>query len=393
MKRSTVINAAKLVAVAALLWLVLASIRWRDGMTTMRGETTVAVVAGAIEGPWDEGEVRFRPEGAEAAISIVSGDQADGTRVEVTPGFLTYVRNLDWWLFALGALCYFVSASFSAIRWWWLLRVNDLPVTMLEAWRFTWIGVFFNNVVPGQTGGDVIKAVYIVKHCKNGNRVAAGVSVIVDRILGLGSLAMLAAIVVLFALDRFANLALGIWGVLTGVFVIGVLAFSRRIRRAVRLDALLKRLPLSGLLRKIDNAIYFYRGHATGIALWMVAGMASHILSVLSVALIGAALSVGMPTFEYFVLVPIINIASAVPLGPNGWGVGEALFGYLFGVYGAPFITAFDPVAVMRTRGVALSLVYRIHLTLWSLLGGLLALLEKDRVTQADMQQELSVDG
>jgi uncharacterized membrane protein YbhN (UPF0104 family) len=216
--------------------------------------------------------------------------------------------------------------------------------------------------------------------------------VIVDRILGLGSLALLAALVVVFRLDRFGSLAVGIWSGLAGVLALGVLAFSRRIRRAIRLDALLKRLPLSGLLRKIDNAIYFYRGHTAGIALWMVAGMASHVLSVLSVSLIGQALAVGMPMFEYFVLVPIINIVSAVPLGPNGWGVGEALFGYLFGVYGADFITAFDPVAVMRTRGVALSLVYRIHLTLWSLLGGLLALLEKEKVTQADVQHELQVE-
>ncbi len=390
MKRSTIINVVKLMAVAALLWFVLASIRWRDEIITTRGEQTVATVHGKIEGPWDEASVRFRARDAEVVTTVVPGDQADGTRIEVAAGFLTYVRNLDWWLFALGALCYFVSASFSAIRWWWLLRVNNLPVTMFEAWRFTWIGVFFNNVVPGQTGGDVIKAVYIVKHCKNGNRVAAGVSVIVDRILGLGSLAMLAAIAVLFALDRFGTLALGIWGVLTGVFAIGIVAFSRRIRRTIRLDAILKLLPLSGLLRKVDHAIYHYRGHTLGIGVWMVAGMASHVLSVLSVALIGEALSVGMPMFEYFVLVPIINIASAVPVGPNGWGIGEAMFGYLFGAYGAPFITAFDPVAVMRTRGVALSLVYRIHLTLWSLLGGLLAMVEKDKVTQADMEQELA---
>ncbi|MEZ5965391.1 MAG: lysylphosphatidylglycerol synthase transmembrane domain-containing protein [Planctomycetota bacterium] len=388
MKRGTWINLAKFLCVAGLLWLVLAKVAWHDMRTVHRGEAADTKV-GRIVGAWDESVVRFEPDDGSVAEEIRPGAQADGSRVEVTPGFLTYVRNIDWWLFALGALCYFVSASFAAIRWWWLLRVNHLDVTPFEAWRFTWIGIFFNNFVPGQTGGDVVKAVYIVKHCKNGNRVAAGVSVLVDRILGLGSLALLAAVVVLFALDRFGDLALGIWAVLLGVMLIGCVAFSRRIRRAVGLEAIVRRLPLSGLLKKVDQAIYFYRGHTFGIAAWMVVGMASHVLSVLSVALIGRAMSLGMPTFEYFVLVPIINIVSAVPLGPNGWGVGEAMFGHLFRTYGAGFVAAADAGQVMYTRGVALSILYRIHLTMWSLLGGLLVLLERDRVTQADVEQEL----
>jgi hypothetical protein len=387
MKRSTWINFAKLACVAALLWLVLHNVGWHDRKIVKHNGGS-ATTTGRIEGAWDEPVVRFLRDGAAAVETVRKGKQDDGSEVEIAAGFLTYVRNIDWWLFAAGALCYFLSASFAAIRWWWLLRVNRLDVTPFEAWRFTWIGVFFNNFVPGQTGGDVVKAVYIVKHCKGGNRVAAGVSVLVDRILGLGSLAMLAAIIVLFALDRFADLALGIWGVLCGVLLLGCIAFSRRLRKIVGLEAILKRLPLFGLLKKIDQAIYFYRGHTLGIAAWMVAGMASHVLSVMSVAFIGHGMSLGMPTFEYFVLVPIINIISAVPLGPNGWGVGEAMFGHLFATYGAGFVAAADPAQVMYTRGVALSILYRIHLTLWSLLGGLLVLLERDRVTQADIEQQ-----
>lgn len=389
MKRGTWLNLLKFACVAGLLWLVLANVGWNDTRTVHDGDAKTTTI-GRIEGAWDEPVVRFRPDGSSQVEAVRPGVQADGREIEVSPGFLTYVRNIDWWLFALGALCYFVSASFAAVRWWWLLRVNHLDVTPFEAWRFTWIGVFFNNFVPGQTGGDVVKAVYIVKHCKGGNRVAAGVSVLVDRILGLGSLAMLAALVVLFALDRFGTLALGIWGVLLGVLLLGCVAFSRRIRKAVGLDAIVRRLPLSGLLKKIDQAIFFYRGHTLGIALWMVAGMASHVLSVLSVALIGYAMSLGMPMFEYFVLVPIINIVSAAPLGPNGWGVGEAMFGHLFATYGTSFVVAAEAAKVMYTRGVALSILYRIHLTMWSLLGGLLVLMERDRVTQADVEQELA---
>jgi uncharacterized protein (TIRG00374 family) len=389
--RRVLLTVVKLTVVAALLYLVLSNVQWRDSFTRERPGAAAEVVPGTIVGSWDTETVRFAPAAGRDELLLQAGDQPDGSRLTVSPGFLTYVRNIDWLLFAAGAVCYFFSASFAALRWWWLLRVNRLDVGVWDAWRFTWIGVFFNNVVPGQTGGDVVKAAYIIKHC-HGNRVAAGVSVIVDRVLGLASLALLAAVVVLFALDRFGELGLAIWGVLAGVALLGTVAFSRRLRRFIRLDAVLNRLPLSGMLKRIDSAVFFYRAHKTGIAGWMLAGMFNHVVSVWSVAFMGMALNVGMPLLEYFVLVPVINIASAVPLGlPNGWGVGEVLFGHLFATYGAVHLPNVAHAAdVMRTRGVALSVLYRIHITLWSLLGGVLVLVAKDRVTKAEVEEELA---
>ena len=165
----------------------------------------------------------------------------------------------------------------------------------------------------------------------------------------------------------------------------------------VRLDELLHKLParLSGVLRRIDTAVHYYRRYKGGIALWMVAGMLNHAVSVTAVMLIGEALSVGMPAFEYFVLVPVINIASAVPIGPNGWGVGEVAFRYLFGEYGAVHLSgvpAEKAVLIMGTRGVALSVLWRVHLTLWSLLGGVMMLFERDRVTLHDIGEEVALE-
>ena len=101
-----------------------------------------------------------------------------------------------------------------------------------------------------------------------------------------------------------------------------------------------------------------------------------------------------MPTFEYFVIVPVINIVSAVPIAPNGWGVGEALYKELFSRVGAAHLVGAAggeaAAATMGTRGVALSVLYRLHLTFWSLLGGVFVLFEKDRVTRADVAAEVA---
>lgn len=392
------LSLVKLALVAGLMVLVFTSIQWTDRLTVVTADGQVLdEQVGTILGEWDAEELRFRPQGSDTARSVRPGERADGALVKVSPGFLTFLRGLDLVLFALGASCYFFTVSVASVRWWWLLRVNDLDVRWTETLRYSWIGCFFNNVVPGQTGGDVVKALYIMKRCEGG-RLRAIVSVLVDRILGLGSLALLAAVVVLFALDRFQELALAIWGVLAAVGAMGVVAFSRRIRRLVRLDQILRRLPpaLRGPLQRLDQAVFFYRAHKTGILAWLLVGVFNHALSVTGVVLIGRALGLGLPgegvpVYEYFVLVPVIVMVSAVPIGPNGWGVGEVLYAYLFGTYCAGYLgpSVANPVYVMRTQAVALSVLYRIHLTLWSLLGGILVLLGKDRVTRAEVQAEI----
>ena len=389
------VSLIKLLLVLGLMAFVFFRIDFEDRLVWTQGAKNEVVEEQVIviEGHWDRSPVLFTVGDGSAVQQAVRGEKPDGRTLQVHPGVLTYWRNLNLWLFALGAICYFVTVLISGARWWWLLRVNGTDVSLLETLRFTWIGVFFNSVVPGQTGGDLIKALYIMKRCP-GHRVQVLVSVGVDRVLGLASLALLGAFVVLFALDEFAEVAIGIWAVIVGVGMMGMFAFSKRLRERIRLKALLEKLPqkVGHLLKLVDQAVFFYRDHKGVIVGSLLAGVVNHVISVLSVVFIGEALGVGLPPLPYFVLIPVINIVSAVPLGPNGWGVGEFMYRALFAKYGAAYLAslpAAQAAQVMGTRGFSLSVLYRLHLTFWSLLGGLLVLFEKDRVTRADIDREV----
>ncbi len=391
-----VIGLLKLLFVVGLMWWVFHTIAFEDRLEWHRGADEKNVERSQvveIVGPWKADPVRYVTADDATVREARRGPQADGTVLGVNPGFLTYWRNLDRLLFLAGAGCYMVSVLIAGARWWWLLRVNGTDVSLGETLRFTWIGVFFNSVVPGATGGDLIKALYIMKRCP-GHRVQVLVSVIVDRVLGLASLALLGAFVVLFEFEKFRAVAIGIWGVIAGVACVGVIAFSRRLRQAL-LGPLLTRLPhkLSHVLKLVDQAVFFYRNHKRTILASLLAGVPNHLISVLSVVLMGQALDIGVPTLDYFVLIPVINIVSAIPIAPNGWGIGEKLYHTLFGTYCAQYLTGVaDAGEVMGTRGVALSLLYRLHLSLWSLLGGLFVLFEKDRVTRADIETEVALE-
>ncbi|MFQ5506600.1 MAG: lysylphosphatidylglycerol synthase transmembrane domain-containing protein [Planctomycetota bacterium] len=383
MSRKQLVAVLKLVLAAGLVLFVLSRVNLVDKYRILNEDgKPVREQSGRILGDWRDIPRRFAPaDDPETVLLIPSGSPAKDHRQEVQPGLPTYVRQMKLWLFLVGAIFYFLVASFSALRWWWLLRFNQLNVTLFQAFKLTWIGVFFNNVVPGLTGGDLVKAIYVVR--LTGQKTRPIVSVFVDRVVGLMALALLAAIVVLFDFEQFAAIAYGIYGGLLLLFLGSVAFLSRRVRRTLRLDALLKRLPLSGLLQQVDQAIYFYRGHLKGMIVMVLLSVVNHLLGVIGVILIGNALSVGMPPLSYLILIPIINIASAVPVAPAGWGVGETLFQFL--------LVKFRPLAIaaqaMATRAVALSVVYRIHLMLWSLLGAMFLAFERTKPSEEEMSR------
>lgn len=388
----SLLTALKLLLVGVLMYWVFANVPWRDSYIHTDPDTQQeAAIFGEILGPWDQSTVSFRPEGDDAVLELEPGEE-----LLVVPGFWAYWSNLDWSWLVVGAGFYLLGLTFSAIRWWWLLRANNLPIGCLVALRFTFIGLFFNNVVPGQTGGDLVKAIYVMKRC-HGERVAALMSVVVDRVMGLASLSILAAVAVLFYLDdsEFRYLAVVLWAILAGVVLLGALAFSRRLRGLIRLSDLLTALPtrINEVLRRVDNAVYFYRAHKVGMSLWLFAGVFNHVAAVVSYYCVGEALGVGMPLEDYFVLIPIIIIVSAIPIAPNGWGVGEFMFQQLFGKFGASHLQSAVGTQIMGTRGAALSVVYRLFvLTSVSLVGGILFFFDKDKVTRAEMAREIAAE-
>jgi len=382
LSRKFLVLILKLLLATALIFFVLSKIdlvdRYEILQTKAGTETVIRQVEGKIVGNWQARPVSFLAKGSTQTEEIRPGVLPDGKVLALRPGLLTYLKGMNIPKFLFGALFFFIVATFSSVRWWWLLRVNELKVSVLEAFRLTWIGIFFNNVVPGLTGGDVIKAFYIAR--KTGKKARPIVTVLVDRILGLAALAFLAGLVMLFNFQDFWEVALGIY---VGLFILamGAIAyFSRRIRKAVHLDALLLKLPMASVFQQLDQAVIFYRHHVSGLATWFFLSVGNHFLAVLGVALIGDSLGVGVPWTGYFVLIPVINIISAVPLTPSGWGVGEAMYGFFFKKYCAHYLVGIANAGqIIATRAIALSVVYRIHLMLWSVLGAIFLLFERGK--------------
>ena len=370
----------KILIVAVLLGVIFFAIDWRDHyqIVSVEGEP-VETVYGRIIGRWDQDPVRFVTEISNTPRNVYRSEASSGRTIVIKPGILTYFANVDFGWFGLGAAAFLVFVVVINSRWWWLMRVNGLGVGFLEAQRFAWIGLFCSNVLPGATGGDVVKAVYIIRRC-SGDRVRAVVSVVVDRILGLLSLLFVCSIFSVGSLERFPYFTWAVWACALSVLVIAVLLLSPKLRSVLRFEKLVGRLPdrIGTIVTELDDAVLQYRDHLKGIGLWILVSPLTYSLFCGSVFLMDRALGVGLELSDYWVIVPVAAVAQAIPIAPAGWGIGEAAYGALVGKFGAAALPGVENAEqMMRTRGVALSVLHRTHVVVWSLIGGILLLIDR----------------
>src|SRR5690606_6224686 len=120
---------------------------------------------------------------------------------------------------------------------------------------------FFNLVLPGLTGGDLVKAGMAVRDHPHA-RADALVSVVVDRVIGLWALLGLAAGVLLFGgQEALSALRLPVSLAFLGATVVLVIALHPASRRLVGLERWIDKLPQARRLRKMDHAARIYGGH------------------------------------------------------------------------------------------------------------------------------------
>jgi hypothetical protein len=222
----------------------------------------------------------------------------------------------------------------AASRWWMLLGVQGISVPWWEAVRLTFLGQFYSLVVPGTVGGDVVKAYYVTKHTHDA-KAGAILSVFIDRVYGLSSLTLVAAVALAAALisgagqwtdPMFRSAATVIASVVGVVLIVMTLILSRTLRRVLHLQKLYSRLPFAKTIASFGQAAQVYRHRwkslvRVGLIMFLAPG-----IWVSALALVGRSLDLPISWYSYFLYIPLVYIIGAVPLTPGGAGLIESLY-------------------------------------------------------------------
>lgn len=373
----------KFLVAAALLAFVGWRLPWSDSLTWCDGEQRLEA-AGEILGSWRSAEIGFHfapatelgagwPEEARraaregGALSVhrhdPAGSESAGAYYEWRPGMPRVFLDLraTGLLGAFGA--FVLGAIFGITRWWRLLHLARCACSWWNALRLSFLGLFFNLVMPGLTGGDVAKAVLVVRENPE-RRAAALATVVIDRLVGVWTLVAIATVVIWTRGELFDPLRWPSAGALAGATAGMVLLLASRARRLLRVDRLLERLPYAARWKRLEQAALVYRGRPLELGLSVLCSVGNHLLVIAGIWAIGRAFGDLHDFGTYVAITPVANVITALPLSPGGWGVGEAAFGTLFAMIGAE-----------AGLGVAISVTYRLCNAAFSLLGGVFLLL------------------
>jgi uncharacterized protein (TIRG00374 family) len=354
-KRKLLFLVVRVVVTVGLLGFIYTKIEFRDKVFLKSGD----VLEGKLV-EWDDERVVIVVQGESEPRLIAAEDVAlRGGEVRVDPGLITVVTRSNKGLLAVSFALMALPPTIGALRWQVLLRTQGVHLSFGKAAKLSFIGQFFNNFLIGLTGGDLMKAYLVTKETHH--KAKGALSVFVDRVVGMLALAVIAAAFMTVNLGRKEIRAAAVFVYLfLGVLLVFVMIVSSaHFRKLFHIQKLLRFVPLKKLVEEVEEALVQYRNNKGAVVAAVLISLVAQSILVLVNYGVGRALGIrGLGLVQYFALVPMIVIISAIPISLAGWGWGETQYTFFFGSVGVP-----------GTQAIALSVAVRLFMAGWSLLG------------------------
>ena len=282
------------------------------------------------------------------------------------PALWKTVHSVEPVALAVSVLLVGIAIGIGVARWRVLLAAGGFHLSISRAAEISFVAHFFNSLMLGTVGGDVMKAYYAARETHH-RKTEAVVTVLVDRVIGLWAMLLFATFMILPNWHLFQ--ASGLRSIMTAVLItmLGAtgfvfIAFRGGIsKRWTSARSALRRLPKGDWLERLLDACRAYgktpRPLYTALALSMIA----NVLCVAQFWILARGLKLEVSFRELCLIVPTIVCIAAVPISPMGIGVRENLFVQML---------AIPAIAAPATPALSLSLLALAGSLFWSLVGG-----------------------
>ena len=300
------------------------------------------------------------------------------------------VRKVNWrdlggvlsrvdpgWAVAGWALSSLVLAGL-AVRWHMLLRQQGLNFPFPTIFALTWAGQFFNSILPGSTGGDLVK-IYQLCRLAPTRKAAAVATILTDRLSTLFALLVLATLgfilepapLRLIVGDR-VSARNAVWLALAAAAV-GILSVWLLLRFA-------RGAAWLGRIQRVLAGVTTHLVSRRRLMLVAALAFGIHVTNFSVIYFFARALNIAITYREVLLMMPVILFVVLIPVTINGHGLRELL---LIGYFSYMGITvAGHPEIRVEDTAVALSLLAVANDLLWTLPGGVwYALRFQGRVT------------
>lgn len=225
----------------------------------------------------------------------------------------------------------------STLRFRVLLGLADVRISLRALLPLQMTANFFNVVIPGNIGGDVVKALYVARDEPKEKRTTIVLIAFVERLLGVSALVLVATVIALVRPAVWSDpllrpLATAVVAIGTATLVGGTVALVVVRMAGHRLDAYTSGPSrLSKLLNQLVASMRLLSADPRRLLVSLALSMTTHALAMAYfTVLTEVLLETHVPYSAVATVFPLGLLTLMIPISPAGLGVGHVAFKRLF---------------------------------------------------------------
>ena len=225
--------------------------------------------------------------------------------------FVYFIKNplLNFILIFLTAFTIFVGGY----RWYVILKSFDVKISLFKTLKIHYIASFFNNVLFGTVGGDVLKIHYILRHSDK-NKLKNNFTILIDRIfgfLGLSFLGLISVIIIIIQSDQVKFLYYLFYAVSASIILFLIIIY------------IIKKTSFFLNIKYFYLKLYkkFFLAFVLSIVIFFIVHYSTFLIS-------EYILSFNINLNQIFFSNFMSTVVSAIPITPGGIGLGEITFAF-----------------------------------------------------------------
>src|SRR5689334_3714688 len=244
------------------------------------------------------------------------------------------LTKADYRWVGLAMIAYLVVEAAAAARWQILLRFQKIQLSLWRVSSLFLIGMFYNQILPGGTAGDIVKSYLILKETEK--KAGALLAVVFDRLIGLVALVVITVTLVSLRFDLLWRTPAPPGSDLTPRTLVLVLLFLL----GSSLAGLIASFIISGFnlfhwlphkfpgrekLIEISAAYHLYAHHWLATLAAFAASLVAHLSTFTTFLCVAYAFGARVPVIDFFAVLPIERTITALPISFAGVGLREQI--------------------------------------------------------------------
>lgn len=253
----------------------------------------------------------------------------------ISPGrLLEHLQNIDPLWMVIAVAIFLASSLLGALQWHLLLSAGGVKMTVSRTFSLYFTGLFFNNLLPTNVGGDAYKIYDVVKTGYDPHKVFA--ITLLDRVIGITGLCLLALTASLVLFFTGGTTDLGLYALIFAGCITPflLLTLSRRVSTPVRKTLSRIRLWRIGeRLELVFSHLGSFRSFPSLMGKVIALTLTIQILRISTHLAVAIALGIRPEAREmlhFFVFVPLLGLIMMLPISINGLGLREGAGVLLF---------------------------------------------------------------